>query len=236
MLTVTTPATNAALITLAAVKLEINLTTTTDDDYLNSKIPEVIDEIYDYMKVKRAADGTRTIAQETLLEIFRPERSGRFRSGLGPGLFEYGPLPSTNRRKDLVLARWPVTAIGSVIEGTTTLDPSQYEVTPAGVLSRLSNGYSIGWSHSVIQVAYTAGWIIASDNTNTLPGSLKAAAIDYVKELRLSRRRDSKTKSENVVGIVAREFWVGQVGDEGSMPPNVTSRLDRYRRVSLGAG
>jgi hypothetical protein len=232
MLTVTTPATNAVLVTLTAIKLELGLTTTTDDAYINSKIPTVTDEFYDYMKVARAADGTRTIAQETLLEIFRPERSGRFRIG---NLERH----SNNRREDLVLARWPVTSIVSVIEGTATLDATQYEFSPAGVLKRLSNGYSVGWSHSVIQVAYIAGWVIAADNTNTLPGSITAASIDYIKELRLSRRRDSRTKSETVVGIVEREFWVGPVGqvtDEGSLPPNVTSRLDRYRRVSLGAG
>lgn len=232
MLTVTTPATNRALITLAAVKVELGITSTTEDTYLNTKIPQVIDEIYDYMKVKRAADGTRTIAQEGLLEIFRPERSGRSRVGLGV-ISDFG-ITSINRRKSLVLARWPVTAIASVTEGTSTLDPSQYEVTEAGVLTRLSSGYAIGWSHSVVQVAYTAGWILATDNTRTLPESIAAAAIDYVKELRLSRRRDSRLKAVNVAGISDREFWVGQVGEEGSMPPNVTSRLDRYRRVSFG--
>lgn len=232
MLTVTTPATNKALITLEQVKTEIGLTSTAEDTYLNTKIPQVIDEIYDYLKVKRAADGTRTIAQEELLEIFRPERSGRSRAGLGV-VAGFG-VTSINRRKSLVLARWPVTAIASVMEGSTTLDTTQYEVTEAGILTRLSSGYDIGWSHSVIQVAFTAGWVIADDETNTLPGSIAAAAIDYVKELRLSRRRDSKLKSVNVVGVSEREFWVGQVGEEGSMPPNVTSRLDRYRRVSFG--
>jgi hypothetical protein len=232
MLTVTTAATNRALITLAQVKAEIGLTTTAEDAYLNIKIPQVIDEVYDYMKVKRAADGTRTIGQEILLEVFRPERHGRFSAGLG--LTTNFGLTSLDRRQSLVLARWPVTAIGSVVEGTTTLDPTQYEVTEAGILTRLGNGQKIGWTNSVIQVAYTAGWILALDNTRTLPESIAAAAIDYVKELRLSRRRDSRLKAVNVAGISDREFWVGQVGDEGSMPPNVTSRLDRYRRVSFG--
>jgi len=232
MLTVTTPATETALTTLDAVKADIGITTTVDDDYINSKILQVIDEIYDYLKVQRAQDGTRTIAQESLLEIFRPERNGRSRVGLlGMGV---NSLTSVNRRQSLVLARWPVTAIASVIEGTATLDPSQYEVTPSGILTRLSNGYSVGWSHSIIQVAYTAGWIIASDETRTLPYSIEAAAIDYIKELRLNRRRDPRLKSLSVTGISDKDFWVGAVGEEGSMPPNVTSRLDRYRRVSFG--
>src|SRR5574337_288633 len=113
MLEVVTPADYTALTTLDAVKAELKITNTDDDDYVTLKIAEVTDIICEYLNVKRADDGTRTIGQETLTETFRGGWNGRIRCRI-----------DTNRISSLVLARWPVTSIASVVENDTTLDPT----------------------------------------------------------------------------------------------------------------
>src|SRR6266403_6400298 len=123
--TVATPAETKALTTLPTVKTDLKITTATEDDYLTEKINQWSAIVCAYLRVPRAADGSVTLASEALVQTFRFEGSG------GVGYFPFTGVWASNPRRHLILARKPVTAISSVVVGSTTLDPSEYEVDGA---------------------------------------------------------------------------------------------------------
>ncbi len=225
MLTVVTPAEFTNLTTVDAVKAEIKVIGTDDDDYLALKIAEITDQICEYLNVKRAADGTRTIGQETLEETFRGYWNGRIRCPV-----------DTQRMSSLVLARWPVTSITSVVENGTTLDRTEYEVSSSGVLRRLSGNpaVEIGWStYTTKVVTYTAGWVLPdSASGRTLPQSLEGAAIAMVQAARFSRERDPAIKREMMLQRTYEYEIFPGVG--GGIPQAAITVLDRYRKVHFG--
>ncbi len=227
MLNVVTAADETDVTTLDAVKEELNVTSDTEKSYLERKISEATDAICEYLNVKRADDGSRTIAQETLEETFRGGWNGRIRC-----------RHDSPRMSSLILARWPVTAITSVVEDGTTLDPSQYECTASGVLKRLSGspGIDIGWStYTTKMVTYTAGWIMPGvGDSRTLPRTIEAAAFLIIKSARVNRGRDAQMKRESF-GQRAYEYEIFQdTSGSAGIPAEARTYLDRYRKAQLG--
>ena len=85
------------------------------------------------------------------------------------------------------------------------------------------------WTAWKVRVTYVAGWVLPGDSgTITLPEEIEEAAIELIKLARTARTRDPLVKSETVDGVGRQDFWVGGIG-EGSLPPNITMKIDAYR-------
>lgn len=236
--TVVTPATNTDLTTLTNVKMDLNITDTSNDIYLQRQIKIASSAIVAYTN--------RTFA----LQTYRDE----FRSFWGP-LWAYGS--SWNQGAiwssgaatgfGLLLANVPVVSLSSIDEDGTTLISSDYyldanvggSLSDAGILYRLDGGgVREGWSFDTLQVTYTAGWSLPGDVSPTLPAEIEQAAILMVIAARQAGRltytdRDPFLRSEIVEGIGRRDYSQTAIGSStsasvGSMPQMALDLLAPY--------
>lgn len=209
MLTITSPAATTDLTTLAAVKAELGITTTTDDAYIATLIAAA--------SAAAVAWCRRTFAHTGYSETFRP-------SSLTGG---YSGSPASSR---LRLGAWPVASVVSVAEGTAPLAPTDYELdAEAGILWRLdAAGNRIAWPNSKITVAFSAGWLLPNEVGRTLPVDIERAAILLTKTSYMARARDPLVKAESVAGVLDTQFWVGAVG-ASSLLPEAENLLAPYR-------
>ncbi len=130
ILTVTIERTEAKLVSLEALKSELQITTSDDDDYLSRLLDRVSEGIETYCG--------RVFAVETVREVFRLE---------------------AHAWKKIILARRPIVEIGSVTECGVVLAEADYEIdVESGELFRLSNDMRIGWRLGKITVAYAGGY------------------------------------------------------------------------------
>lgn len=206
-----TPATSSDLTILATVKAELGITTSNEDPNIETWI--------DQASAACAAYCNRVFGSEVVSENIRRLFLNRYRE---------------QRWDDVIqLARYPVTAIGPVIEDTITLVlETDYTVDyTTGKLYRLSSdGISImRWTCNQLTVPYTAGYALLG----TLPFNIERACISLVKALRNAANRDPKVKEENIPGVLQTSYWIGSVGDNGELPPDVTALLDPFREVSV---
>lgn len=147
-----------------------------------------------------------TLLQETLTETF------------------YWP-----RRIDLVLSRRHNIVISSVTVDGSALTATDYIVDPeSGILTRISGGYPCHWGGTVV-VVYQAGFA-------TVPGDLKAAALDFFRASLNESGRDPFVKGEttDIPGVESKTvtYWVGSVpgqSNEGAVPDIVAGQLKRFR-------
>ena len=199
MLTVTTPASNFDLTVLATVKDELGITDRREDDNLARWIKQASDAISKHCN--------RVFVQETVSETFRLKC----------------------RDDGLLLARYPVSGIASVVENDTTLDASDYEVTTeSGVLKRLSSDREWCWPAGKIVVAYTAGYALVTD----LPYGVERAAIALVKQYRYSAERDPLLRSEQVEGAGSSAYFDGV--EITGLSPEVEGLLSKHCKPSNG--
>lgn len=201
MLTVTTPASTTDLTTLAAVKAELGISTTEHDTQLGNYISQASDSVISYCN--------RVFARESVSETFRIERPG----------------------KGLVLSRYPVTAIASVVENGVTLAASDYETNAGdGVLWRLQGDSQSRWACGKIVVNYTGGYLLPNDVGRNLPNDIERAAIMMVVHAFNVAGTDASVKRESIDGIGSTERF--QLPESG-IAPDVESLLARYRQVAL---
>jgi hypothetical protein len=115
------------------------------------------------------------------------------------------------------------------------LSASDYRVDKDnGLLYRLCGGYASLWAfYRDIVIVYVAGYIMPEETSSNLPGALQAGCIDLVKSFWMSRRRDPMVKSVDVPGVIAEQFWVGSVGEEGDLPPSVQEKVMPFRRATV---
>jgi hypothetical protein len=225
ILTVTQAATSYDLTTLATVKEELNISVGNWDNLLGRYISEVSDRIASYCN--------RVFAQETVSELFIPDRS--IASGWGAARGEAWDSAWEARilwraRNNLELSRTPVASIVSVVEDSDpAIDSSLYEFDPpTGFLYRLNGGARTKWTANRTLVTYTGGYVLL----NGLPRSIEEAAILMVKSKWFARSRDPLLKSEDVPGVLKQEFWVGSPS-AGDMSDDVTAILSPYRRTII---
>jgi hypothetical protein len=191
MLTVTTAATKFNLIDTATARSAIGVTGNKDDKTLASFISRVSDVIARHCK--------RTFAKETLQETFRLD------------------WHST----DLVLARYPVSAITSVVENSQTLTASDYEADlTRGVITRLYDDRPGFWSHRKITVAYSAGYDLPDD----APPGLQEAAIRLLSSYWHLGDRDPALRSDDVPGVYSASYL-----DMEHLPHDVRGLLAPFR-------
>ncbi len=108
-LTVGTPATTRALVSLARVKRELGITTYGDDDVLADKIAEASAAIVAHCRVAADQRGRRTFAEEGCSAAFDADEMMPIDRGVAPLILPW---------------RIPVTEIASVVENGVTLAPA----------------------------------------------------------------------------------------------------------------
>ncbi len=212
-LTVATPSTTKALVSLARVKRELGITTSGDDDVLADKIAEVSAAIVAHCRIAADQRGRRTFAEEGC-----------------SATFDAGEMTPIDREIAPLILPWriPITSIASIVENGVALAPADYQLEPmAALIWRVSGGTRSNWATSSVIVTYTAGW----DLTGTeLPSDIAGAALALVKASWFGRLRDPLIKSEDVPGVGSTQWWVGSTGgDAGSLPKEVVDSLAPYR-------
>lgn len=223
MLVVNTAATSTQLCSLAAVKDELCLTDTSADAYLSRAIDWASAAVLRYVN--------RVLAQETVTETIRLNRAGG-------GYFDaaWNVQGGTPRRlQQVVLTRYPVISIASVISGDDTLAAgTDYECDlELGELYRMINDARAWFNARKIVVQYTAGYKLPNDGTaRTLPADVERAAILGVSAMYAARRRDPLLRSETV-DQVGSSSWLDPQSGNGGLPMAATAMLEPYRRINI---
>lgn len=208
IVTVASPASETALTTLARVKLELGIPTgtTTSDEILQNKIDEASDDI-------EAALGFRLV-RETAVETFWHE--------------QYDSAP-----EKIVLDRTPVASITSVVVDGVAIDASTWRLDPnTGELFALCDGYPSVWvfCQSVV-VTYGGGYILPPASKRTLPKGIEGACVALVSSFWAARGRDPTLRSEEIPDLISATYWVGAVGEDGELPPDIVTKLAPFRRA-----
>jgi hypothetical protein len=207
IVTVASPASDTALTTLVRVKLELNITVDTSDEILQDKIDEASDDI-------EAALGFRVV-RETAEQTFWHE--------------QYDTIPDR-----LLLDRTPVASIASVVVDGETYDDSRWRLDPkTGEMFALdSSGRPCVWLFfKSVVVTYDGGYILPDATDRDLPKGIEGACIDLVSSFWAAKGRDPSVKSEEISGVISKQYWVGAVGEDGELPPSVVMKLAPYRRA-----
>lgn len=206
IVSVTTAPERTALTTVDRVKLELSITTDASDALLGIKINEASSDIEAHL--------SRTLAYAGLTQTF-----------WGEGTADY-----------LILDRAPVGSIVSVTLDDDLVDSDEYRLdADSGILYRLdSSGYPCTWywCKSVI-IVFTGGYELPGADDPTLPPAIEAAAVELVTSYWTARGRDPTVRAEDIPGIGSVTYWVGAVGEDGGLPPSVTSKIAPFRRVQL---
>lgn len=210
IVTVASPASITALTTLDRVKQELSISGSGSDAILQAKIDEASDDI-------EAALGFRVV-RETAEETF---------------WYEQYDLPPTS----LTLDRTPVASIASVVvDGGDPLDGARYRLDPkTGELFALdASGHPCVWlfCKSVV-VTYDGGYILPGESNANLPKGIEGACIALVSSFWASRGRDPTLRSEEIPDLISATYWVGAVGEDGELPPDIVSKLAPFRRVAV---
>ena len=196
MPTVVTPATSYDLTVLATVKSELGIANNSEDENLLRWIRQASDVVSKYCNC--------VFAKETVSETFRR---------------------ATTRSDDILLSRYPVSSIVSVVENGVTLATTDYEVrAESGLLTKLSNDEPACWSAGKIEVVYVAGYALLTD----LPYGIERACLVLVSQYRFSAGRDPQTRSDSVEGIGASSVFDGL--DASGLSPEVLGLLKDHRK------
>lgn len=199
ILTVTTPAPDRNLLTLAELRAAAGVSDNSQDASLIELGKQVSAAIVAACHIPAAGIVPATLRQEALIETFR-------------GAAVCGGL---------MLSRRPIVAVAAVTEGDAALD-IDYDIesdSAGGVIYRLSSDARIAWACGKIVVSYSAGWA-------TVPDDLKFAAVKFVQSLRQQGDRDPMLKRKTTEGVSTFEWWVDPTKDS-VVPGEVMDLLDR---------
>lgn len=200
LLSVTTTASDLALLTIEELRAAVGVTDTKSDaalKMLGARVASLITS--NGCNVRSDGVNPPTLRKETLSETFR----------LGCET-EY-----------LILARRPIVSITSITHCDAALDTDEYEILAgAGMLRRLCNDYPAYWSAGKTVVVYEAGWA-------TVPDDLKLQAALAVKLYWSRDQRDPMLKSLSVPGVVDETYWVGAL-DGMALPQDILDGLGRF--------
>ncbi len=209
ILSVTTAATETKLTTLDRVKSELNIVGGDNDTILNAKIDEASSDA-------EASLGF-TVPRVTAAETFWHSETMEWP--------EY-----------LVLNRTPIVSIDSVVLDGDTVDSSlyRYDGDTGQLYALTSTGFPWRWLfYKSIVVSYTGGYLLPGQAGRNLPAGIEGAVVDMVQSFWLAKGRDPLLKRVDIPGLVSREWWVGNVGESGELPPGIVTKLAPFRRVLI---
>lgn len=191
MLTVTSSAESFDLTTVETMRRELGILDQSDDPKLKALIEQASGII--------AAHCNRVFAKETVVETIRLDRP----------------------QEDMILSRFPVVEIASIVEGSDTLEASDYEVsTRNGIVTRLTGDRPCWWPACKLVVTYSAGFALLGD----LPFGVERACIQLVKAYYMGADRDPMVRSESVEALSSATYF-----GAGNMPPEVVGLLQSHR-------
>jgi len=124
----------------------------------------------------------------------------------------------------LILDRWPVSSITSVIEDGTTLSASDYE-RDGSFLFRLVSDARTNWVADKVVINYVAGY-------STVPADLEQASQTLAVSLASSVGRDPTIRSESIPDVRNVSYLDPDAGG-GVLPESVVTLLYPYREVRL---
>lgn len=214
-LVVTTVADSTGLTTIEAVKTDLGITDTSEDDRLQTEIARASSMICSHLMLVSADDGTVTLGREILLETIYPCQTNHV----------------------LRLSRQPIASVQSVTENGVVLDAADYQINNnAGTLRRIDDGRPSLWlsewssTERSIIIAYTAGWLLPSDSGRNLPLDIEYAAIALVKAARFSRARDPALLSEDILqGLYGYRLKGDASSGAEGIPDWIANLLNHYR-------
>jgi hypothetical protein len=208
IVTVTTPATNKRLTTVARVQAELGITG--NDAEVGTAIDEASSRI-------EAELGYR-LALETVVETFRN----------GNGM---------NGSSSILLERRPVVEITAISSDTGALIDGEWVVDPVNGLVLWVDGAGMvtPWRFTALSVFYSGGWVMPGDSGRTLPPALEAAAVAYCRSLLSSRDRDPMLRSVEIPGVITQDYYSGNRagGESGLLPADVASMLGPFKRFQI---
>lgn len=219
--TVTTAATNFKLCARAAIKAELSITDGASDALIDQKIGEASELI--------ARHCNRVFARETVQDQIRRVPAAH-RATL------------RDRGWPLQLSRWPLASVTSVTEdGTALTGGTDYEINAdVGQLVRLDGSDGLSrWGGLKTVAVFVAGFYLPDDSgyvagaAASLPGSVELAARKVSKLLWFDKARDPRLRSEQVEGVGRDEYWVGSLGEDGALPPEILGLLSPFRQVPV---
>lgn len=203
-LTVTTPAVSVELTTLESLKamLGIESTTTAQETLLRQQIRRASGVAVDYCR--------RTFAEESVTETFWPSGGSEV-------------------HETIVLDRYPVSEIDTVTLDDEEIDADLLRLDEEkGLLYRLdSSGYPYPWivCKSLV-IAYTGGYALLDG----LPDGIEQGVLTLIREYWSAIGRDPRIKSEEIPGVITFDYWVGNLGTAGELPPDVVAHWAPHRR------
>jgi hypothetical protein len=212
---VVTPAPNQDLISLQDARDELG-TKRADDARLRRYIAESSAAIATYTR--------RVWRQETVTETFY---FGGYNWGGGYNGWDWGNRYHAHGGPiALVLSRFPVASIdGVTIPDGTPLDPTGYVLDAAKGLLYRADDCSVydAWGGN-LSVTYTGGYKDVDD----VPADVRQGCMTLVRHRAASFSRDPYLRSINVPGVQEETYWVGQIGESGSMPPETAGLLSGH--------
>ena len=205
-LSVITPASSYDLISLSDVKSDWGITSTADDAFLSRTITRA--------SAAAAQFCNRVFPAEMVVETIFVERD------VQPFL-NYGGVDP------LVLKRYPIGTIASIVEGVgtavTVLDPaSDFTVDQEkGWIIRLdSTGNPKNWKATQFVVTYTGGY-------TSIPYDIQDAISRMVWTRYAERSRDPFIQRQRIYGVEEVEYI--KQSEEGNLSSDVSDILDNYR-------
>lgn len=188
IMTITTPAADRSLLTLAELREATGIADGSRDAALTTLGARVASTLAAACRIRSSGVTPATFRLEAVSEVFREVWS----------------------EKQLFLSRFPVVSVAAVSEDAESVTTADYELMHgAGVLRRLSADRPVCWRGAKITVVYTAGWAV-------VPDDLKLAAVKTANLLWLESGpspRDPNLRRERVEGVGEAEYWVPPASD-----------------------
>lgn len=128
----------------------------------------------------------------------------------------------TRGQTEIVLPRYPVTSITNVNVDGTDLPAGDF-TADSGIIVRHPC-----WMGCLVTVDYVSGYVLPGSADRTLPADIERAALTWVRHLYFMRCDDPRVRSDDVVGVAARTYFV-----DVPMPIDVQCILDRYCEVNV---
>lgn len=130
----------------------------------------------------------------------------------------------------IVLSRYPVVSISSIVDNGTTLTTDDYEVDKTiGVIWRLSGDSVINWPKGKVVINFTSGYVLPGETGRNLPFDIERACKELVKARLYAKGRDPALKSLVLPNVEETEYWI----NKGSLPPEIAGMVDPYRAIKI---